>query len=217
MATRAHDDLAKLARRMDILQAARVLFLQDPHQLPSAARIAQEAGLAKGTVYLYFRTKEEIFLALLGEEFLGVLTEISTIFNDAIERAQQLDLAQFIGRYVSYLQSHPEFLRLDAMSYSVLEQNMDADKLREFKLGLVHAVTQTGGLLDAALRLPDGSGTQLLLRMYAITRGLWQSLDYPPALQEIMAEEVFAPIRPAFESELVLTLTAFWRGVLAGN
>ena len=66
----------KATRRTDILSAARRLFLEDSRQLPSAARIAQAAGLAKGTVYLYFRTKEEIFISLLEEDFTGLLQTV---------------------------------------------------------------------------------------------------------------------------------------------
>lgn len=210
MATRAQDHTAKEARRNTILQAARRLFVQDPHQLPSASRIAQEAGLAKGTVYLYFTTKEEIFLALLGEEFGGLLAEITAIFAQSPVR---IDV--FIQRYTAYLVGHPEFLRLDALSHSVLEQNLEPERLREFKLALVHAASEAGAQVDAALGLAGGSGLNLLLRTYSITKGLWQSLDYPPPLQLLLADAVFAPLRPAFETELLATLDAYWRGALA--
>lgn len=213
MATRAHDDAARLARRNTILQAARSLFLLDPHQLPSAAHIANEAGLAKGTVYLYFRTKEEIFLALLGEEFFGLMQEIEAIFADT----STLSIPSFLHRYAAYLEAHPEFLRLDAMTYSVLEQNMSHEVLREFKLALVAQLTKTGAQLDAALQFPAGRGVSLLLRTHAITRGLWQSLAYPPALQTLLVDEIFAPIRPDFNSELIATLGEYWQGALQSS
>lgn len=179
--------------------------------LPSASRIAQESGLAKGTVYLYFSTKEEIFLALLGEEFSRLLTEIESMFTGSAPAS----INQFIERFVDYLRNHPEFLRLDAMAYSVLEQNMAEEKLRAFKLALVENLQQTGGRLDAALDLPAGRGITLLMRTYAVTRGLWQSLDYPPALQAILADKIFAPIRPDFTSEITATLKEYWKGALS--
>lgn len=210
MVTRALDEKAKEARRNDILQAARKLFLTDPHQLPSASRIAKESGLAKGTVYLYFSTKEEIFLALLGAEFSHLLADIEKMFSGALPDP----VNQFINRYADYLQRHPEYLRLDAMAYSVLEQNMDEEKLRTYKLALVERLTETGQRLDEALDLPSGRGITLLMRTYAITRGLWQSLDYPPALKAILADEIFAPIRPDFMTEIVCTLKEYWYGAL---
>lgn len=215
MITRAHDDVARLARRNDILQAARTLFLQDPHQLPSAARIAQASGLAKGTVYLYFSTKEEIFLALLGAEFDGLMRHIEHMLDLPQEKTGHFSIADFLHGYATYLAAHPAFLRLDAMSYSVLEQNMTEAILREFKLALVSQLTHTGAKIDGALQLPTGRGVNLLMRTYAITRGLWQTLAHPPLIRALIAEEIFAPIRPEFQTELIATLSEYWHGALS--
>lgn len=201
----------KAARRADILAAARQLFLEDSRQLPSAARIAEAASLAKGTVYLYFRTKEEIFIALLAEDFAGLLAEVHSGFSDA---GQPDLLERFIQRYVAYLQARPELLRLDAMAYSVLEQNLDISQLRQFKLDLTAGLVNAGQLLDTTLQLAAGRGTTLLIRTYALTRGLWQSLDYPPNVRALLADPVFAPIRPEFQSELVQSLREYWHGAV---
>lgn len=47
-----------------ILSAALTLFGHYGYRRTSIDDIAQEAGIAKGTVYLYFKSKEEIFRAL---------------------------------------------------------------------------------------------------------------------------------------------------------
>lgn len=208
----AQDD--KLARRAAILAAARGLFLADSHQLPSAARIAEAAGLAKGTVYLYFRTKEEIFVALLSEELGSLLAEAAAVFDAAADQGEAV-LARFIDHFVAYLDAHPELLRLDAMAYSVLEQNLSDEQLRAFKLDLTHALARAGTAVDRALGLPAGRGGSLLLRSYALTRGLWQSLDYPCKLRTLLADPVFALLRPDFRTELPHALAEYWRGALA--
>jgi AcrR family transcriptional regulator len=48
-------------RERDILQAALRLFDQDDWQLVTIERIAQEAEIGKGTVYLHFPSKEDIY------------------------------------------------------------------------------------------------------------------------------------------------------------
>ncbi|HET7403967.1 MAG TPA: helix-turn-helix domain-containing protein, partial [Usitatibacter sp.] len=47
-----------------ILDAAEALYLEHPDRIASVAEVAHAAGLAKGTVYLYFPSKEEMLLAL---------------------------------------------------------------------------------------------------------------------------------------------------------
>ena len=54
----------KEERRGEILDAAEKLFLRHPDRMASVAEVAEAAGLAKGTVYLYFPGKEEMLLAL---------------------------------------------------------------------------------------------------------------------------------------------------------
>jgi AcrR family transcriptional regulator len=57
--TRGADD-----KRAAILAAAFTLFSRYGYRRTSIEEVARTAGIAKGTVYLYFRTKEEIFRAL---------------------------------------------------------------------------------------------------------------------------------------------------------
>ncbi|MCX6002345.1 MAG: helix-turn-helix domain containing protein, partial [Chloroflexi bacterium] len=51
-------------RREDILQAAREVFKQNGYAKAHVAEIAQLAGVAKGTVYLYFASKQAMLDAL---------------------------------------------------------------------------------------------------------------------------------------------------------
>ncbi len=52
-------------RRTEILNAARSVFARKGFVRGIMDAIAKEAGIAKGTVYLYFRSKEEIYRAVL--------------------------------------------------------------------------------------------------------------------------------------------------------
>ncbi len=61
---RAIADEDKEERRRALLDAAEALFLEHPDRMASVAEVAAAAGLAKGTVYLYFPGKEEMLLAL---------------------------------------------------------------------------------------------------------------------------------------------------------
>lgn len=62
------------AKRAQILAAARTEFLAQGFKGASMERIAHAAGIAKGTVYLYFDSKEAVFHAVL-EGFFGWILE----------------------------------------------------------------------------------------------------------------------------------------------
>jgi AcrR family transcriptional regulator len=57
-------ELAKAARREEILGAARRVFAERGFRGTTIADIAEEAKIALGTIYLYFSSKEEVFGAL---------------------------------------------------------------------------------------------------------------------------------------------------------
>src|SRR5215472_18781394 len=54
-------------RRAQILAAASQVFSRDGFHRTTVRQIAREAGIADGTIYLYFRSKHELLLALLGQ------------------------------------------------------------------------------------------------------------------------------------------------------
>lgn len=51
----------KRARHQEILDAAKVLFKEKGYDICTMNDIADAAGITKGTIYLYFRNKEELY------------------------------------------------------------------------------------------------------------------------------------------------------------
>lgn len=64
---------AKAAR---ILDSARGLALEHGVRKVTIAEIAAAAGVGKGTVYLYWETKEDLFVGLVAREVLGWLDDV---------------------------------------------------------------------------------------------------------------------------------------------
>lgn len=96
MAERALAREDKQARRAVILSAARTLFNEGDGNLPTASQVAAASGLAKGTVYLYFQTKEEIFANLLLKGWIPVMGAVDGIFRAS--KGRRSDKVQaFIG------------------------------------------------------------------------------------------------------------------------
>ena len=57
----------KEGRRRDILDAARALLAENGYASFGMRALAKRAGISSGALYLYFHTKEEIFLTIYGE------------------------------------------------------------------------------------------------------------------------------------------------------
>src|SRR2546423_15538440 len=93
---RATSEVQKEIRRQAILDTAWAQLLARPYAAILMAQIAEAAGLAKGTLYLYFPTKEALFLAVL-EERLG---EWFAVVNAEL-RAQGTTSADTVAELVS--------------------------------------------------------------------------------------------------------------------
>ena len=52
------------------------LLLRSPERVASVAEVADDAGLAKGTVYLYFPSKEELLLAVHERRIDGFFRDV---------------------------------------------------------------------------------------------------------------------------------------------
>jgi TetR/AcrR family fatty acid metabolism transcriptional regulator len=72
--------------------------------------IAKEAGIAKGTVYLYFSSKEEVFTAVLARDLEQLTRQIIEGMSAAEIFADRLTL--FLNVYCTYLQRNQDFARV---------------------------------------------------------------------------------------------------------
>ena len=108
---RAISEEQKLERKKDILNTALNLFeISSFHEI-SIAKIAKKTGIAKGTVFIYFKTKEELFLSITKTEIEKLLPEqnhkkqfsVLGIFNEIIKDKSYYENS---GRGILYSVSH---------------------------------------------------------------------------------------------------------------
>lgn len=199
------------SRRQLLLEAAHRLY-RERGSLPPVADIAAAAGLAKGTVYLYFRTKEEIFVALLEDGFARLFLALGPLL-DGLPPGGAAVAGAFAARFGTLVAHSGDLLPLAALANAVLEQNLPVEPMRTFKTALAQGLAAAGRRLEARTGLaPAGSGETLLLHTYALTLGLWQTLSYPPALKSLLQEPALRGLDRDFGAELEGALAALWGG-----
>jgi AcrR family transcriptional regulator len=214
MGQNAMTDEDKDRRRRELLDAAHRLF-RERGDLPPVAEIARAAGLAKGTVYLYFRSKEEIFVALLEDDFSRLFETLAALIAELPEAPGQA-ARRFAHAYSAAILARPDLLRLASLANGILEQNIPAEVMRRFKTSLANSLVDVGQQLgERFASLGQERGTTLLLQTYALTLGLWQALDYPQVLREMLNETALRPLDRHFASELDEAVETLWLGALS--
>lgn len=208
---RAPED--KAARRAAILATATRLFDAREGQLGdlTMATLAREAGLAKGTLYLYFRTKEEIFLALVLEE-LGAWVAALDHRLDAL--GQVLSPDQVATAVVDTLAPRARLLELLGLLHPVLEKNLAPEVIQDFKEQLAALLAEPAARLERRLPvLGAGDGLRFVQRLHALVVGLQLAAHPPPAVAEVLqACPQLAALHLDFETELRETVAALLRG-----
>lgn len=201
------DDKAK--RRRSLLNAARDLYLEQEGGGASVAAIAQAAGVAKGTVYLYFKSREAIDLAL---------------FSDALDRcfdamdgtlAASLDIGEMIPALCRHLAGDPILVRMGSRYSALLEGNADYEAITAFKQHLNGRLLKTGNAVGVRFpQIGSAEGIRLLIRSFAAMIGLWQMADPAPIIRDVLETAHLADLEVDFYEELPLMLENLWLGAL---
>ena len=159
----------KQERRQDILDAVEKLYLAHPDRMPNVAEVAQAAGVAKGTVYLYFPAKEDLLLALheqhVGLFFRALMHKLSTpgpIDFDAVFAVTRKHLIRM-----------PGYLPLTSRCFGMMERETPVDSAIAFKCRVAEVLTVAGAGLERHFpTLPAGGGVALLMHSYGLIVGL---------------------------------------------
>lgn len=205
---RARRQEDKDARRLVIVEAARRMFQEQPYEAITMANVAARAGLAKGTLYLYFATKEELFLDLTLLEIHGWLDEL----DSGLDRGFK---GRAIGRLITRtLRPRRDLLRLLSILHAILEKNVGDARVLAFKRAVLTRLVGTGERVEAALPfLGPGDGACVLLRIYALIVGLWQVAVPGPAVARALDDPSVRALRIDFFGALGETLDALIEGL----
>jgi AcrR family transcriptional regulator len=116
----AAGDAPESAKRRQIIEGARRVFLREGFDAASMGEIAREAGVSKGTLYVYFESKEALFAALVGESKRATAER-----NLAHLDPEDPDLRRVLTRFASGLiekVTEPEHMALVRMVVAAAEK-----------------------------------------------------------------------------------------------
>ena len=93
-------------KRARILRAAEHLFAAKGFHYTHTGEIAKTADIATGTLYLYFRSKDEVLLAVFEEAMLAFIAAVKEIA--AADRSPEQRLRETILLHLSTLEKKPD-------------------------------------------------------------------------------------------------------------
>src|SRR5438132_5074843 len=97
-------------KRQSIQEAVIRLICREGLKSVTMARVAQEVGIAKGTVYLHYRDKQELLDAVKESALAPLMNNIEEVFRGAGTPEEKLRAWSL--RYLSYFDEHRDLFRV---------------------------------------------------------------------------------------------------------
>ena len=117
------------ARREEILAACRKLYETMSFKEITIKEIAVEPSFTRPSIYNYFESKEEIFLALFQKEYESIAEELDLL----CQRKEALSLEDLASALAQALDKRSMLLKLLSMNLYDMEANSRMERLVEFK------------------------------------------------------------------------------------
>jgi AcrR family transcriptional regulator len=208
--TRARTADARHERRNTFLATAVELFDERPYEAITMSEVAERTGLAKGTAYLYFDSKEDLFLTVAEEQLREWFDALDAWLEAAGDTCEPAALADAVA---DSLARRPTLPRLLAILHVTFEHNIGHARARAFKLSVRERFATTAGLLERRVpALAAGDGVRLLMRLHALVIGLQHIAEPAPVVRDVLAESGMEVFRVDFAGELAGALRVLLGG-----
>lgn len=211
---RAIKDNQKQERQQAIIDAASQLFAHGSYQMVTLEAVAEKVGVARGTLYLYFKTREELFMAVLEQAYQVWAKDAASRLEELLAQTnQRTSVDQVTQLLTESLLNHWTVTRLAALLPSVLEQNVEFEAALRFKQTLLAEGARVTQLLNEALPfLTPGQAAQLMPRITVLIVGLLPHTEPSAVIRQVQTQ----PGMEIFHMDFQETFTELLGSMLYG-
>lgn len=139
------------ARKEEIISACKALYKDMSFKDITIMKIAESTSFSRASIYNYFETKEEIFLAILQKEYELWVADL----NDITKRNNNMTKDEIAQALATSLEKRRLLLKLMSMNHYDMEENSREERLCEFKVAYGNSLKAVEGLLQKFCRDMD--------------------------------------------------------------
>ena len=147
------------ARREEIISACRTLYRDLSFKEITIMKIADYTSFTRTSIYNYFETKEEIFLAILQKEYELWVDDLNAI-TDSHDAMSKDEIACALARS---LEKRALLLKLMSMNHYDMEENSREERLCAFKVAYGSSLRAVDRLLQKFCTETDDAARQRFL------------------------------------------------------
>ena len=132
------------ARKEEIISACKTLYQDMSFKDITIMKIAEYTTFSRASIYNYFETKEEIFLAILEKEYDLWVDDLNSI-ADSRDSMTRDEIAKALAQS---LEKRELLLKLMSMNHYDMEENSRGERLYEFKIAYGNSLEAVDHLLQ---------------------------------------------------------------------
>ncbi len=175
----ANSDSEKIGRaarkaqsRRHILDAARDVFFRDGFMAANLDEMAESAGVAKGTLYRYFESKADLYVAVLADNGDAFTQRMEEVIEGAKTGVAELErLSHF---YYDYWIRHPEYFQI---FWAIDNQSVIGELPPEVVNEVSKLWEQNLSILSAALKRAMEEGDLVECDPWEVAQILWTTAN----------------------------------------
>ena len=125
----------KEQHRLEILQAAEQVFARQGYHTTTMEEVAEECGWSKGTLYLYFKSKEDLFFSIMLEK----MDQFSNTLLPELKASEDIHvmIAALVNAHFGFFSENKDFFQLVLSEQGKVMHSSDSG-LREKMINQQH-------------------------------------------------------------------------------
>lgn len=157
-------------RREEIINACEELYKKENFKDITLKQIGEKTTFSRTSIYNYFQTKEEIFLALFQREYEKWIEDLNKIY----EKNERLMIEELANKLAHIIEKRPTLLKLLAMNLYDMEDNSKMEALVEFKQAYGNSIKAVKRCLDKFVtNMNEEEKTNFILSFFPFMYGIY--------------------------------------------
>jgi len=174
-----------------ILEAARIVFVEKGFSGTTMQEIADKAGINKALLHYYFRTKERLFEGIFQEALTLFIPKLEDIFYSEIPFSERIE--KFVDVYITLLSDNPMI-----PSFIIHEINRKPDRIVEMFIDSGIKPQRLINILDDGIK----SITDQKVNPYHFLVNLFSMIIFPFISRPILENTILIDYQGDFDSFL---------------
>ena len=170
-------------RKEEIINACEKLYETNSFKDITIKSIGEETTFSRTSIYNYFQTKEEIFLALFKREYERWIDELNQMYEENSNMTKEI----FADKLAKTVANRKNLLKLLSMNMYDMEENSRMEELIEFKKAYGNAIKMVKRCIDKFFEeMDEDKKDEFIFLFFPLMYGIYPYAEVTQKQQKAM-------------------------------